>query len=452
MKVVVTGGTGFVGRQLVRALLGNGTEVTVIGRDVKRAQAYLPARCRVASWERDALEHAIEGADGIVHLAGQGVAEGRWTARRREAIRASRVSTTHTLVDAIERLAPVVRPRALVSASAVGYYGDRGDEILPEEATAGAGFLADVCRAWEAEARRVATLGTRITIARIGIVLGRDGGALKQILPPFRLGVGGRLGSGTQWMSWIHRDDLVALLRFALERPALSGVVNAVAPEPVRNDAFTRTLATTLGRPALLPVPAVALRIALGEMSTILLGSQRVRPAAATDAGFAFRYPELGAALADIVGERGHEIEYEQWLGRQPADVFRFFTDPHNLERITPDFLRFRVLRTSTPELRDGTRIDYRLSLHGIPVRWQSVIERWEPNVRFVDVQSRGPYKCWHHTHEFEAHGGGTIVRDRVRYELPLGAVGDLIALRLVERDLAAIFAYRRERLAALLT
>jgi hypothetical protein len=451
MKIVATGGTGFVGRALVHALLGDGAEVTVITRDVERARPRLPARCRLATWDPGDLGGAIEAADAVVNLAGEGVAEGRWTAHRREAIRSSRVSTTRALVDAIERLAPGRRPHALVSASAVGYYGDRGDEILIEEAAAGPGFLAEVCGAWEAEAGRAAALGVRTAITRIGVVLGRGGGALERMLPPFRLGLGGRLGPGTQWMSWIHRDDLVALLRFALERASVSGVMNAVAPEPVRNDTFTRALGATLGRPALLPVPAAALRLALGEMSAILLASQRVRCAAAERAGFGFRYREVGAALAEILSERGREIEHEQWFPRRPAEVFAFFSDPHNLERITPDFLRFRVLGTSTPEIRRGTRIDYRLSLRGLPIRWQSVIECWEPGVRFVDVQTRGPYRSWRHTHEFDEHAGGTIVRDRVRYELPFGAVGDLLALGLVERDLAAIFAYRRERLAELL-
>jgi ligand-binding SRPBCC domain-containing protein len=268
------------------------------------------------------------------------------------------------------------------------------------------------------------------------------------MLPPFRLGGGGRLGDGRQWMSWIHVDDLVELFTVALRNGAASGVLNGVAPCPVTNAEFTRTLGQALGRAALVPVPALALRLALGEMSAILLASQRVVPRAARDLGFTFRHRELAAALANLCRDHLERLDQEQWVPRAPAEVFALFSDPQNLEKLTPPFLRFRVLGSSTPALEVGTRIDYRLSLHGLPVRWQSRIDEWEPDRRFVDSQTRGPYATWRHTHTFEPHAGGTILRDVVCYELPLGALGGLVAGSRVRRDLREIFAYRRRKVA----
>jgi ligand-binding SRPBCC domain-containing protein len=336
------------------------------------------------------------------------------------------------------------RPRVLLSASAIGYYGDRGDELLTEDAHPGSGFLADVCRAWEAQASVAERLGVRTVLLRTGGVLGRGGGALARLLPIFRLGLGGRVGPGTQWMSWIHLDDLIELWTFALDRSDVRGAVNAVAPHPVTNVDFTATLARVLERPAVVPAPTVALRLALGEMADVLLQSQRVVPRVAEIHGASFRHPDLGAALVDLARDPATTLVMEQWVPRPPEEVFAFFADAHNLERITPPFLKFRILGVSTPTLQTGTRIDYQLSLHGVPVRWQSLIRDWTPVRRFVDTQTRGPYHRWEHTHEFEPHDGGTVIRDRVQYELPIGALGAVVAGGFVANDLKKIFTYRR--------
>ncbi len=448
MKIVVTGATGFIGRALVQKLLADGHYVTALTRDVARAARRLPVRCVCTAWDAHAPEPAaLRAADVVVHLAGEGVTDARWTADRKRAIRASRVETTRALVDAIASLPAHERPRAFVSASAIGYYGARGDEELDERSAAGDGFLAEVCTAWEGEAFKARALDLRTVAVRTGVVLGAYGGALRQMLPLFRVGVGGRIGPGTQWMSWIHLDDLVALLAWAVERPEVTGPVNGVAPAPVTNAAFTAALGHALGVPAFLPVPAAALRLALGEMSTVLLASQRVHPRAAEQLGFAFRYPRLEAALANLCNDLSEELISEQWLPRRPEEVFGFFSDARNLEKITPGFVHFRVLSTTTPELGAGTCMNYRLSLHGVPMRWQSRIETWEPHHRFVDVQTRGPYKLWQHTHHFEPFNGGTIMRDHVRYVVPFGAIGSLVAGRLVARDIEAIFDFRRAKI-----
>lgn len=449
MHVVVTGATGFVGRSLVRELLAAGHSVTALTRDVERAAGHLPARCRMLVWDAESAidPHALRGAHAFVHLAGAGIADERWTEARKRALRDSRIRSAAALVYAVGQLAPTDRPRVLVSASAIGWYGDRGDTVLDEDSTPGGGFLADLCRDWEAAVFAAADHGVRTVAVRIGAVLGREGGALRPLLPLFRLGLGGRVGSGRQWFSWIHLDDLVRLLRFATENCEVSGVMNGVAPEPVTNATFASELGRAVHRPALLPVPAPVLRVALGEMSAVLLNGQRVLPRRAEHLEFTFRHPTLRGALEDLCADPGHELWVEQRLARPPEQIFSFFSDPRNLEEITPDFLRFRILGMTTREVAEGTLIDYALRLHGIPLRWQSRIESWVPNRLFVDVQARGPYASWHHTHEFEPDDGGTIVRDRVRYRLPLGALGELAAGWLVSRDLDALFDFRRRRI-----
>jgi len=454
MKILVSGATGLVGQHLVRRLLESGHEVVALSRDAADAVLNLPVRCRVHEWtpENGHLDvRALEGVEAVVHLAGEDVGGGRWTVARKRAIARSRIDGTRTLVEAIAGLAPAARPRVFVSASAIGFYGDRGDQILDETAEAGSGFLCDVCRVWEQEARRVEAAGVRWVSLRTGVVLAKEDGALPRMLPAFRLGVGAKFGSGRQWMSWIHIADLVSLLVFAIENRELEGPVNAVSPTPLTNRDFTRTLARVLRRPALLLIPGTLLRWALGEMSSVVLDSQRVVPTAAGDAGFCFDYSDLALALTDLCADASKELRLEMWIDRPPQQVFPFFADPGNLESITPQTLGFNIVRGADAPVCEGTVLDYRLRLRGFPIRWRSRIDVWDPPRAFVDVQLRGPYKAWRHTHEFEPLDGGTVVRDVVRYELRCGALGEWIAGRRVAEELSFIFAYRRTRLVELL-
>lgn len=299
VKIALTGGTGFIGRRLVRRLTEEGHALHML---VRPGRTGIGPSVECSVWDVLAGEPpaaALAEADAVIHLAGEPVAQ-RWTPETKRRIRESRVTATRRLVAALARLPQ--RPRVLVCASAIGYYGSRGDEILTEDSAPGRGFLPEVCVAWEQAAAGAETHGLRVVRLRIGIVLGPEGGALARMLPPFRLGAGGRLGPGTQWMSWIHVEDLVDLIRLALSSDNLRGPVNAVAPTPVRNTEFTETLARILRRPALVPAPALALRLLFGEMGEeVLLASQRVLPKAAEAVGFAFRYPELGAALRNLL-------------------------------------------------------------------------------------------------------------------------------------------------------
>jgi len=294
--VLITGATGLVGKRLVRALLADRCAVRAATRTP--ANARLPAGVEAVAWDGVMIPSArIAGCDALVHLAGEAVFGGLLTKSRRDRIYASRIDSTRALVESIGRLPAAERPKVFVCASAVGYYGDRGDEQLPESAAPGSGFLADLCVAWEEEARAAAALGVRTVSLRIGIVLAHEGGALATLARLFRLGLGGRVGSGAQWVPWIHVDDLVAMIIVALRDERWSGAVNAVAPNPATNADLTRELARAVRRPALLPAPAFAVRAALGDIATEILGSRRVIPARATELGFRFRIESLERAL-----------------------------------------------------------------------------------------------------------------------------------------------------------
>lgn len=298
MRVLITGATGFIGQKLVGRL----DRPYVLTRSPEAAKRKL-GDVTAFAWNAEVEpppSAAFEGVDAVVHLAGEPVAEGRWNAEKKRRIRDSRVLGTRHLVQALESLA--VRPRVLVSASAVGWYGSRGDESLTESSTVGNDFLAEVCREWEAESQRASALGVRVVNPRIGIVLGEGGGAMEKMLRPFKLGLGGRLSHGNQWMPWVHVDDVVGLILFAIEHENLTGAINATAPEPVTNREFTRTLGRVLHRPTVFPAPAFALRLAVGEFAEILLASQRVIPRVALDARYQFAHPKLEGALRASVG------------------------------------------------------------------------------------------------------------------------------------------------------
>lgn len=304
MKVAVAGASGFIGRALVRRLRESGDEVVQFVRRPAEEPweiAWHPAGGEVEQWDR------LEGVEAVVNVGGSNLAAGRWTEERKEEILRSRIEGTRTLVATMTRMNH--HPRVFVCASAVGFYGDRGDEELTEASGAGEGFLAEVCRAWEGEARIAATAGIRTVWLRIGLVLGPDGGALARMLPAFRAGMGGRLGSGRQWVSWIALDDLVDVIQLALRETGLHGPVNAVAPGPARNVDFAKALGHVLGRPAILPVPAPALRALFGEMADeALLASARAVPERLREADFNFRLAVLEEALREAVGKNAQAL------------------------------------------------------------------------------------------------------------------------------------------------
>jgi uncharacterized protein (TIGR01777 family) len=472
MRIFITGATGFIGRALVPALRREGHDISVWARSVSRARGRLGAEIEPvdAAGGRTALIEAVGRADAVINLAGEPLMPARWTARRKAALRASRIGLTGDLVAAIE--AAPSRPRVLISSSAVGYYGDRGDEPLVESSTPGKGFLSEICQDWEAAAHQATRLGVRVALIRTGVVLGRDGGALASMRPPFELGLGGPFGSGRQYLPWIHLHDLVAVIANALTDDRYVGPINGVAPGAVTVRDFVRALGRSLGRPAMLPMPAVLLRLLFGEAASTLLASQRVEPAALDTLGFRFAFPLVTGALADVTGGPAVEVRPlvspvsdhgsaagRRYLDRRPPvydlrtrtvvgapldETFAFFSKAENLGLLTPAAMRFSVV-TPVPAIADDVAIEYRLRIGPIPITWRSRIVNWAVGARFVDYQEAGPYRSWWHEHRFRAEGPVTVMEDRVSYAPPFGPVGRLANRFFIVPTLRRIFRYRAD-------
>jgi len=478
LRVFVTGATGFIGRTLALRLRREGHEVLAWVRSEERTRALLGDQVDtlLTSADDDRLAEALSGCDAVVNLAGAPVFGKRWSAARRRELVDSRVGLTERLVGCMAAAASP--PRVLVSSSAVGFYGDAGGDRLGEDAPPGAGFLADLCQRWEAAATEAQGAGARVVLLRTGVVLGRGGGALDKMLPPFLVGAGGPIGSGRQYMSWIHLSDLVGIIVHALEDEELSGPVNGAAPRPVTNAEFTKALGRTLRRPAFIPLPGLALKALFGASASVLLESQRALPTALGQGAFTFEFETVERALADLLenpnlhfgsasgatSEDGLEdsASGSSYLKRRKAryalrcktviprpinEVFGFFSEAANLGVMTPADMRFEVLGDPGPMAR-GLTIDYRIHLGPAPMRWRTLIDRWAPGRSFVDVQVIGPYRCWWHEHRFSQEGPWTVMEDRVLYAPPLGWLGAVANHLFIRWALARIFGYRQDAVA----
>ena len=302
MRLLVSGSTGMLGTSLIKAMESQGHTTSRLLRPQTVSRGAAGGAAQSIRWDPVAGEFdaaGAEGADALMHLAGASIAGGRWNASRKNLLRTSRIAATRHLIGALSKLQRP--PRVIVAASAIGYYGDRGDEVLTESSPPGSGFLSTLCQEWEAETARGTEFGARVVSLRMGIILTARGGALPRMMMPIKLGAGGRLGSGRQWMSWLTLQETVRIIQFALANAGLTGPVNAVTPNPVRNAEFTRILAKTLRRPALLPAPGFALRLALGEMADLLLDSQKVMPSRLSASGYQFQQADLARALWELL-------------------------------------------------------------------------------------------------------------------------------------------------------
>ena len=461
----MTGATGFVGRSLCLQLQGSGHHLRVLSRSPDKARAVLGSCVQVVSMDDFSTTgaNALEGCEAVINLAGEPVVGRRWSAAQKTRLWDSRVGITQTLVGNMARLESP--PPVLISASAVGYYGNRVATEIDETASAGSDFLADLCAAWEEAAFQAEALGTRVVTLRTGIVLGQGGGALAKLAPPFRLAVGGRIGDGKQFIPWIHMNDLVNAIEATLHNESICGPVNTVGPTPVTNRVFTKALAEAVHRPAVLPVPAPLLRLAMGESAMTLLGGQRAVPAKLLANKFEFQFPTLDGALYDLLEDTmgctiskaknipesaymkarrpTYELRQETVVHAPIDQVAAFFSQAENLGLLTPPDVEFSITSETPIEMRRGAEISYTIKIGKLPIRWKTQIEAWEPEQRFVDAQLKGPYRCWWHQHTFRAAGNRTIMEDRVLYALPLGILGRIAHRLKVSRMLLEIFTYR---------
>lgn len=444
MKILITGATGHVGNYVGRRLVEMGHELVVITRSKVKALSYLEFPAHVI--EHDLIKHVLpekkmEGVEAIIHLMGETV-DGRWTNDKKEMILASRKQSSENLIKCLPESVKVI-----ISASAQGIYGDHKNQLVTENSKLGSDFLAEVCKEWEEPFKHL-NKSIRTVQLRISLVLDPQSGVLRRIIPLFQRGVGGTLGTGKQYMSWIAIEDLTEIIVEALTNKEYHGPINCATDNPVTNAEWTKLLANQLDVLKATPVPSFALRIALGEMASAVLSSIQIAPEKLIKCKYKFKYPKLKDYFAHALEpyKNGkYFFSVKQYIPKDVDSVFSFFSDAKNLEHITPPFLNFRMTHMSTKAIHKGTLIDYKLKLKGIPLKWRTLISDWNPPHNFVDTQLSGPYRLWHHTHRFERLGNGTLLSDEIQYKLPLGFLGQMMASSLVQSDVEEIFKYRRE-------
>lgn len=448
-SILMTGATGFVGNELGQKLVRLGHKIKVVTRNEKKAKQQLafPAEIIVCDLNRaDLPKAAFDDVGCVIHLAGEPI-DGRWTEEKKTAILESRVnSSKHLLANLSSEVTTVI------SASAQGIYGDQGDRELDENGTPGFGFLADVCKEWEKPFNDLSTSSSaRVVVLRLGLVISQHGGAIKKMLPLFQKNIGATLGTGTQWVSWIHLEDLCQIFINAISNRNYRGVINAGSDRPVRNSEFTKKMCQHLKVFQAPRVPEFAMMMAFGEMAEILLTSTKMIPKKLKGNDFKFKYPDLDAAFAEEFKDiqSGQScFTTQQYLPYPIEKVFDFFAEAKNLEEITPKTLNFKIRSMSTEKIQQNTLIQYDLKIHGLRAKWLTKIESWKPPFEFVDTQLKGPYTKWHHIHSFEKMGDGTLISDRIIYKIPMGFLGRLIVGALVQGDIETIFSYRRQIIA----
>ncbi len=450
MKILITGISGFVGKHLLRNLLLDGHEVVGLTRNAQKLKDIgLPLE--IFEWKNDFPVDSLKGVDAVINLMGENLSAKRWSEDQKEKLYNSRVISTKKLVEAIDKNLSTPL-KAFISVSAIGIYPVNKTENIDETFTDFPdSFLSNLCQKWESEALKIKK-AERIVIPRLGVVLGRSEGMLSRLDPIFKFGMGGPIGLGKQSMSWIHVSDLVKIISHALTDKKIKGIINATAPNPTSNAQFTKAFSKALKLPALFPVPPLIIKLAFGEMSTIILDGQKIIPKKLLDINFSFDFPNIEKALNDIYLNYSYEgksfyrdefVRY-QYVKIPVERLFPFFATPENLQKLTPDFLNFKILNSSDKSIKKGTEINYQITLKGFPMKWKTLITQWQENKQFADLQKSGPYRFWHHTHLFHPYKDGTIIEDRIVYRVPLGPLGELVK-PMVLKDIGKIFSYRKD-------
>jgi uncharacterized protein (TIGR01777 family) len=459
MRILLTGATGLIGKEVGKALSAAGHQVVAVSRSRAKAELELPFAAEIVEWDAQSPESLLgqpglrpDEIDGVIHLLGENLAARRWSNEVKKQLIQSRLQSTQALVRALGAHA---RLKVWLQASAIGYYGYRElAEPATESSPKGEGFLSDLCQQWEGAISGLPPAVRRVYL-RTGIVMShRRGGPFDKMLPPILQGVGGSLGGGGQGMSLIHLEDEVRFILHALENPKVGGPYNLVCEQPIAQRMLTEKLCHRLHARMGPPAPTLALKVMFGEMAIVILQSLAIRSVRIRETGFVLRYPTVDSILDEVTswhqdplaaGKAAYVKYEEQFVPHPPEQVFGFFSAAENLERITPDFLQFRIRSMSTPSITDGTRIRYGMRVHRLPVEWETRIAQWDPPRRFVDVQEKGPYSLWYHEHTLRPVPGGTLIEDWVRYRLPLGKLGQWVGYLQVRSDVGSIFDYRRK-------
>lgn len=451
-KILMMGGSGFIGSSIAEGLAGEGWQIHLLTRNASEHRWHTSFPCSLFEWDKNEIPFAaLKGVTAVINLAGQPIADKPWTPSYKAEILNSRINAVEALKRALMRHG--VNPEVIIQASAIGYYGFDQKGELNEASRAGSGFLSETCQAWEKKAQELSTF-SRLCIARIGLVLGWSGGAFPNLHDVYCSGLGAVLGKGNQWMNWIHITDVVNFFKQALLQESYAGIFNLVAPEGSPNKVFHKELSKYTPSLSSIKAPKVALKIVLGQRAALVLEGACIRPQRLQDLDFKFNFPSLADCLKNLftnsIHTQAHVLEFRQWLPLSSQETWKFIATAENLEKITPPWLQFKVLKSSTAELGKGSTIDYELKLRGLPLKWKSLVSHWQPTKAFVDEQISGPYKLWHHRHLFSQLANGTLIVDRVEYQLPLFPVGE-VGFSFVKKDLLKIFKFRQKKMAELM-
>jgi hypothetical protein len=444
-SILMFGGSGFVGQEIGLKLVAEGHRITLVSRNREKARRKGAFPCEVLDLnDQQELAAAIEKADIVINLAGESLADGRWSEDKKQRIKSSRVSITRkvtALISAAEK-----PPELLIQASAVGYYGAERRERVTESSPPGDDFLANVSKAWEGEVDHLPTK-TRSVIMRLGVVLGTTGGALREMVDVYAAGLGAQLGDGHQFFPWIHIDDVCGFVDHCVRSSSIDGVFNLVSPGICTNAQWHAALKKVFTVLSPLAVPSLVLKLVLGEKSVLVLNGVNAAPENTVKSGYRFQFESLETLVKDLFLGRSfaklHYINVKQWVPRQKSEVWEFFATEKNLEKITPEFLNFHVVSMDTPSIQKGTKIQYRLKLHGFPMKWLTLIKEWRVGESFVDFQLKGPYSIWHHRHVFTEFSGGTLIEDFVEFKLPFWPFGS-VSIPFVRKDVGQIFNHRQ--------
>lgn len=437
-----------VGKELGKKLAAKGHQLFVLTRNREKAKLQCPYPQTPITWDELESSPLFSELECIVNLAGANVNGKRWSKSYKQELYDSRVKNTTQLVELSNSKGNNLK--SFISTSAIGIYGETEDKTVDEDDSKSYGFLGKLCQDWEAPLNNLDKI--RKVVLRVGIVMSEKGGALAEMVPPIQNGVGGCLGNGKQFMSWVDIEDLTNMYIFAIEND-ITGAYNATAPNPASNRDISEAIAQRLGVKLGLSVPYFALRIAVGEVAPHLVESQKIGSTKIQNKGFQFEYKKIDDSINKRVPKlKGTEKRYifEQWIPKPKEEVFPFFAEVKNLENITPPSLNFRITSVSAEPLSVGTEIQYNLKVDGIPVKWKTLIKDWNPPHMFSDNQEKGPYSKWYHIHQFEDLAGGTLMTDQVDFKIPLGVIGYLATAWKVLGDVKSIFDFRRQKIHAL--